>query len=151
MNNTTGTQVRPASILHIEGDPTAWGLADVGPENPGWTGPVSLPIVVPVAGTLVLSPANVGGLALVDPDWHNGWVPATVGVPQLYIATATGMKGAVGYPLAAPDNNTHALIEKILNAMRTRSTITVALDIVGGGTIVLNGAALPFAAVAPAS
>jgi hypothetical protein len=148
MSEPTGTTIHPASILHIEGDPNSWGLRDVGPANPGWAGPVSLPIVVPVMGTLVLSPAQVGGLALVDPDWHNGWVPATVPAPQLYIPTATLVTSDTLYPLAPPDDDTATLTEKILNAMRTGSTITVALDLVGGGVVVLNGATLPFAVVA---
>jgi hypothetical protein len=148
MSNPTGTPVRPASILYIEGGPTEWGLRDVGPENPGWADPVSLPIVVPVEGTLVLSPAKVGGLALVDPDWHNGWVPATVAAPQLYMPSGTSL---AAYPLAPPDDDTEALVERIMTAMRTDSTITVALGIVGGGVVLLNGAVLPYVAVAPAS
>lgn len=149
MTNNTGT--RPASILYIEGNPTPWGLRDVRPENPGWTGPVSLPITVPVVGTLVLSPARVGGLALVDPDWHNGWVPMTVAAPQLYIPSGTALTSALLYPLAPPDDDTESLTEKLLGAMRTGSTITIALALVGGGVVVVNGAVLPFAVVAPAS
>jgi hypothetical protein len=150
MNSNADTTPRPASILRIAGDPTAWGMGSVWPRNPGWTGPVALPIVVPVEGTLVLSPARVGGLTLADPAWQNGWVPAAVPVPILYIPTAVGLKENGGYPLARPDNDTEALTERILTAMRTGSTITVALDIFGGGVAVLDGAVLPFAAVAPA-
>jgi hypothetical protein len=155
MNNQTGPTAGPASILTIAGDSTAWGLRDVGPEDPGWTGPVKLPIVVPVEGKLVLAPARVGGLALVDPDWRNGWVPAKLGLPHLFIPTGTALTNrnadALGYPLAPPDDDTEALAEKLVIAMRRGSTIKVALDIVDGGVVVLNGAMLAYAAVAPAN
>ena len=153
MSNPTRSTDRPGSFLQIEGDPTLWGLGPVVPENPGWTGPVSLPIVVPVKGTLVLSPARVGGLALWYPDEQNGWVPATVEAPSLYIPTATGLKeGAVGYPLAPPDNDVQALTDKLMKALKgAGSTVTVALGFVRGGVVVLNGAVLPFAVVMPAS
>jgi hypothetical protein len=87
-------------------------------------------------------------LALSYPDEHNGWMPAAVTAPQLYIPTTTGLKGAGdGYPLAAPDNDPPALVEKLLRAMREGSTVSVARDIVLGGVVMINGAALPFAVV----
>jgi hypothetical protein len=143
----SNSNYRPGSFLQIAGDPTVWGLRDV-VAHPDWTDPVALPIILPVEGTLVLSPAAVGGLALSYPDEHNGWMPAAVTAPQLYIPTATGLKaGATGYPLAAPDNDVEALTEKLITAMSDGSTITVALGLVLGGAVMINGAVLPFAVV----
>jgi hypothetical protein len=143
----SNSNYRPGSFLQISGDPTQWGLRDV-VQHPDWTDPVALPIILPVEGTLVLSPAGVGGLALSYPDEHNGWMPAAVTAPQLYIPTTTGLKGGGdGYPLAAPDNDPQALTEKLLGAMRDGSTITVALGLVLGGAVMINGAVLPFAVV----
>jgi len=145
----SNSKYRPGSFLQIAGDPTLWGLRDV-VQHPDWTGPVSLPIILPVEGTLVLSPTGVGGMALSYPDEHNGWMPAAVAAPQLYIPTATGLTaGATGYPLAPPDNDAVALIEKLLTAMRDCSTVSVALGLVLGGAVVINGAVLPFAVVMP--
>jgi len=144
----SNSNYRPGSFLQISGDPTQWGLREAVPTDPGWSGPVSLPIILPVEGTLVLSPANVGGMALSYPDEQNGWMPAAMTAPQLYIPTTTGLKGSGdGYPLAAPDNDPPALIDKLLTAMRDGSTVSVARDIVRGGVVMINGAVLPFAVV----
>jgi len=146
----SNSNYRPGSFLQISGDPTQWGLREIVPTNPGWTGPVSLPIILPVEGTLVLSPTKVGGMALSYPDEQNGWMPAAVTAPQLYIPTTTGLKkGGDGYLLAAPDNNPQALVEKLLTTMRDGSTVSVARDIVRGGVVIINGAVLPFAVVMP--
>ena len=69
---------------------------------------------------------------------------------MLYIPTATGLLPGGGYPLAPAEHDVEALTERILTVMRTGTTITVALNIFGGGVVVLNGAALSFVALAPA-
>jgi hypothetical protein len=154
MNSPTGTTIQPTSKLYIGGDPTRWGLRNIVPQNPGWNGPVALAIVAPVVGTLVLSPARAGSLALLDPDWlGNGWVPAAVEIPKLYVPTGTALTAqnasTLLYPLAAPDNDTQALIQKLTDAMSgTGKTVTVALGTGIGGVAVLNGAVLPYAVVA---
>jgi hypothetical protein len=156
MNHPVGNKGPiPASILHIEGDPTSWGLSVVGATDPGWgDSPVKVEIIAPVAGTLVLSPARVGSFALVPPPPGDGWMPAlTLVAPHLYIPTATGLTAAApGYVLAPPDDNPVTLTDKLVTAMSgTGSTATVQISAVGGGVVVLNGAQLPFAVVAPAS
>lgn len=87
----------PRSILHIEGDPTSWGLGVVGP-------------------------------------------------------AATGLTAAApGYALAPPDDEIPALITKLIDAMSgPGKRVSVQISTVGSGVVVLNGAQLPFAVVAPA-
>ena len=146
----------PASILQIEGDPTSWGLATVGPEDPGWhSDPVAIAIGAPVDGTLILAPARVGGFALTAAAAHNGWMPASLpsGSLYLYIPTTEGItpETAVGsgYILAPPHDNLHALRQSILTAMSgAGSTLALKVDVIGGGVVILNGAQLPFAVVA---
>jgi hypothetical protein len=144
----------PRSILHIEGDPTSWGLSVVGPADPGWgDAPVEVAIIAPVAGTLVLSPARVGSFTLVQPPVGDGWMPALALVaPHLYVPTATGLTAAApGYALAPPDDEIPALITKLIDAMSgSGKRTTVQISAMGGGVVVLNGAQLPFAVVAPA-
>jgi hypothetical protein len=144
----------PRSILRIEGDPTSWGLGVVGPADPGWgDAPVEVAIIAPVAGTLVLSPARVGSFTLVPPPIGDGWMPAlTLVAPHLYVPTATGLTAAApGYALAPPDDEIPALITKLIDAMSgPGNRVTVQISAVGSGVVVLNGAQLPFAVVAPA-
>jgi hypothetical protein len=146
------TGLVPASILKIQADPTSWGLRTVRPHDPRWDdGPVAIDIMAPVAGTLILSPALVGSFALTPVIENNGWHPGppiVLVAPYLYIPTATGLKtGSAGYPLAEgyylPD-----LRRSIIDAMTTGSTLSVKIDVFGGGVVVLNGAQLPFAVLA---
>jgi hypothetical protein len=141
----------PASILYIQADPTSWGLSTVGPQDPGWDGPVAVDIITPLAGTLILSPAQLGSFALTPAIEANGWHPGppiALVSPYLYIPTAKGLTAAShGYPLAAqyqlPD-----LQQSIIDAMTTGSTLAVNIDVFGGGVIILDGAQLPFAVLA---
>jgi hypothetical protein len=156
VNNTPSvtTGPIPASILQIQGDPTKWGLRDDGPEDHDWTIPVPLQIIAPVTGTLVLSPTRVGSLSLVPPLPGDGWMPAfTLIAPHLYIPTPTGMTaGSPGYLLAPPDNNLATLQQNIINAMSgDGSSLTVHINVYGGGVVVLDGAQLPFAVLGQAT
>jgi hypothetical protein len=145
----------PASILRIEGDPTAWGLRTIGAGDPGWHGaPVVVEIIAPVAGTLILSPTRVGSFTLVPPPLGDGWMPAlTLIGPHLYLPSATGLTAAApGYPLAAEyAGNLTALQDNIVSAMRSPgSTLAVHLNVNGSGVAVLNGPQLSFAVLGTA-
>jgi hypothetical protein len=137
----------PMSILHIEGDPTAWGLADVGPQNPNWgSDPVALAIIGPLTGTLLLAPAHVSGFALVPPPLGDGWIPGIKAVsPYLYLPDPKGVSSdSPGYWLAPPDTNLDTLQQDIMNAMLDGSSLAVNITAVSSGVVVLNGAQLPF-------
>jgi len=152
-NHRAASDLYPASILQIQDDPTPWGLRDTSPEDHHWRDPVALEIIAPVVGTLVLSPARVGSLSLVRPDEHDGWMPAfKLAFPHLYLPTARNLTAASpGYVLPS-GTDLHELQEKVMDAMRGAGRfLTVTIDVVGGGIVVLNGAQLPFAVLAPAS
>jgi hypothetical protein len=139
----------PASVLHIQGDGTAWGLATVEPQEPAWgDSPVQIDIIAPVAGTLILSPARVGSYALVPPATGDGWMPAFgLAGPTLYIPTPQGLTAKEpGYLIALRhDQQLAALQEDIVSAMSgAGSSLTVDLSWMGGGVAILNGAHLPF-------
>jgi hypothetical protein len=142
----------PASVLKIQGDQTQWGLRTVPPLDPGWNdGPVAIDIITPVAGTLILSPTRVGSFALTAGIYGNGWQPggpAVLVAPYLYIPNVAGLTTtSPGYPLAA-DSNLTDLRQSIMDAMTTGSTVSVNVDVFGGGVVILNGAQLPFAVLA---
>ena len=152
-SRTTTKAVFPASILQIQGDPTSWALRDTSADDPHWREPVAIEIVAPVKGTLVLSPARVGSFSLVRPDDHDGWMPAVEPVfPHLYTPSPNGLTTASpGYALAPPDDEIPALTTKLIDAMSgPGKRVTVQISAVGSGVVVLNGAQLPFAVVAPA-
>jgi hypothetical protein len=141
----------PPTILRIEGDPNLWGLTRSRTQDPGWDGPVALEIGAPVNGRLILSPACMGGFSLTYNDAKNGWHPADLpaGSLFLYIPTATLLTGASsGYTLAAEYDNLDALQARIMGAMSAGSTLALNQNVVGGGVVVLNGAQLPFVAIA---
>jgi hypothetical protein len=157
MNHPVGeVGLVPASILHIEGDPTSWGLRTVPPQDPGWDDhPVAIEIGAPVAGTLILSPARVGHFVLTPTVADDGWMPGitlAAGTRYLYLPTGTALTAAPpGYLLAAHYDLT-ALRQSIMNAMSgAGSTLTVDIAVHGGGVVVLNGAHLRFAVLAEAA
>jgi hypothetical protein len=147
LRSRTTTGVFPTSILQIQGDPTLWGLADTVAEDPHWREPVAIKVVAPVRGTLVLSPARAGSFSLVGPDDRDGWMPAVEPVfAHLYIPTVQGLTTASpGWYYLASGTDLEDLRHKIMAAMREGSFLTVPVEAVGGGIVVLNGAQLPFA------
>ena len=147
LRSRTTKGVFPASVLKIQDDPTSWGLRDTSADNPDWREPVALELVAPVKGTLVLSPKRVGSFSLVRPDEHDGWMPAVESVfPHLYIPSATGLTTASSLYYLPADTNLEKLQKDIMTAMRGRgSFLTVPINVVAGGNVVLNGAQLPFA------
>lgn len=151
MNHPAGQAELVAGYLKIQGDPTSWGLAAAPPQD-GWSDtPVAIPVVTPVAGTLLLSPARAGSFALTLGIYANGWVhggPIEIASPHLYIPTTAGVKaGSQGYPLPA-QYDLPALQQSILDAMTTGSILPVVVEADGIGVVVLNGAQLPFAVLA---
>jgi hypothetical protein len=137
-----------AGYLKVQGDPTSWGLAAAPPPD-GWSdAPVAIPIITPVAGTLILSPAQAGSYALTLTIFANGWIhggPIELASPSLYIPTTGGLKpSSQGYPLP-PEYDLPTLQQSILDAMATGSTLPVVVEADGIGTVILNGAQLPFA------
>jgi hypothetical protein len=151
MNHPAGQAELAAGYLKIQGDPTSWGLAAAPPQD-GWSDtPVAIPIVTPVAGTLILSPARAGSFAVTLAIYANGWVhggPIEVASHSLYIPTTSGLAaGSQGYPLAT-QYDLPTLQQSILDAMTTGSILPVVVDADGIGLVILNGAQLPFAVLA---
>jgi hypothetical protein len=95
---------------------------------------------------LVLSPRSATVVVLNAP----GTPPPSLGLPPggiVYVPTAAGASaGHVGYELAA-DVDPMSLSSQIAGSMHAAASQTVALA--GGGTLVLNGATLAFAVLAP--
>jgi hypothetical protein len=151
-----GNRPIPVSVLSIEGDQTSWGLGEQPPAASDWgDAPLALATIAPLVGTLLLSPARVGSVAITPPPPGDGWSPAmTMVAPYLYIPTTAGLpSSAPGYELSGDDTNLAGLQTRITKAMTgPGSTITVSIVVTGlPGTIVLNGKTLPFVVLAPAT
>src|ERR1700734_2474246 len=122
MNHPAGQAELVAGYLKIQGDPTSWGLAAAPPQDGWFDTPVVIPIITPVAGTLILSPARTGSFALTLAIYGNGWLHGPtlqVASPYLYIPTTSGLTAdSQGYPLAA-QYDLPTLQQSILDAMTT--------------------------------
>ncbi len=138
------------TYLQVGGDPTLWVPEQ--PVNPSQlTAPtVSVPIIAPLFGTLLIS-SKAASIALVDPG-DAGAIPsdADVLVESLYVPTATGAsRSFTGYQLA-PGTNLADLQTQIATLMTKGTSQAIPL---GGvplhGVVVLNGATLPFVVLAP--
>jgi hypothetical protein len=138
------------TYLQIGGDPTMWLPAEPVDLSQLREGPVPVPIIAPLFGTLLIS-SRAASIALVDPG-DKGPVPsdAIVLVESLYVPTATrASQSFTGYQLA-PGTNLADLQTQITALMRKGTSQAIPL---GGGTltgeVVLNGATLPFVVLAP--
>jgi hypothetical protein len=137
----------PGSYLCVEGDPTQWGLAarDIAGLTAGE--PVALEVITPLAGTLLLAPGRAGSLSVYpSPLLPGGWFPCVeLPAPHLYLPSTTGVAAqSPGYMLA-PGTNLETLQQDILTAMHDGTFLPVSATIDGhAGTVLLNGAALPF-------
>jgi hypothetical protein len=143
----------PASYLLVEGDPTQWGLRERIMTGLTDGDPVALAVVTPLAGTLLLAPRRAGSLFVQPaPGAATGWVPCvTLPAPALYLPRPAGVAPHSPWYTLAADTNLGALQETILAAMRAGALITVSASLGGSdGTLVLNGAELPFAVLAGA-
>lgn len=135
------------SCLQIEGDPTRWWIVEQLPASELTAGqPLTVTSLAPIEGILVLSPKSATVAVLNAPS---ATPPAPLNLPGeiIYVPTAAGPSaGHVGYVLAG-DVDLGSLSSQIAAAMHSGQRQTVALD--GGGTLVLNGAELTFAVLAP--
>jgi hypothetical protein len=134
-----------ACHIQIGDDPTIWWLAEqIQPSQ--LSQPLSVLTWYPIRGTLVLSP-RAANVAIFTPPPVLVPNPLT-GPGGLYLPTATGPSaGHIGYQLAGQDPA--ALAEQIQALMRSGQSQTITLG--AGGTLVLNGATLPFAVTGPAA
>jgi hypothetical protein len=136
-----------ACHIQIADDPTTWWLAE--PIQPGQlTQPLTVLTWYPIRGTLVLSP-KASHVAIFSPA--PVLVPPPLSGPGgLYLPTATGPSaGHIGYELPGTVDPA-ALAEQIKTSMSNGHSQTVTLGGTGG-TLVLNGATLPFAVTGPAA
>jgi hypothetical protein len=135
------------SCIQIEGDPTKWWIAEEFPTSELAAGqPLTVTSLAPIEGILVLSPKSATVAVLNAPS---GTPPAALSIPGeiIYVPTATGPSaGHVGYVLAG-DVDSGSLSSQIAASMHSGQRQTIALA--GGGTLVLNGAVLTFAVLAP--
>jgi hypothetical protein len=133
--------------IQIEGDPTKWWIAEQLPTNELTGGqPLTVTSLAPIEGILMLSP-RVATVAIFNVP--SGTPPSSLGIPGgiIYVPTAAGPSaGHVGYVLAG-DEDPMSLSGQIAGAMSAGHSLTIALS--GGETLVLNGATLSFAVLAP--
>jgi hypothetical protein len=148
-----------SSILRIEGDPTSWTLTaaiDAGQVLMSGA-PVAVPVSAPLAGRLLLSPRAVGSVAYLHVLDDHGHIPSGAQLPQpcLYVPSATGPdphSSPPRYYALPPLSNLAALEAEITAAMSGGTVLTV--DLAGptdNGAVVLNGAALSFVVLCPAT
>ncbi|MGH3205330.1 MAG: hypothetical protein ACRDOA_06565 [Streptosporangiaceae bacterium] len=133
-----------ACHIQIGEDPTIWWLAE--PIQPSQlTQPLSVLTWYPIRGNLVLSPRATHVAIFTPPPVL---VPSSVASPGIYLPTAAGVSaGHAGYELAGQDPA--ALATQIQALMHSGQSQTITLG-GAGGTLVLNGATLPFAVTGPA-
>jgi hypothetical protein len=116
--------------------------------------PVTVDVIAPLKGQLVLNPRAAGGVALTLPISPVGWNPSGIALPSsplLYVPSVTGpTHEAPGYVLAG-GQDLAALQQEIVSAMTAGTTLTLTLDVPlpGKGVLALNGAALSFAVICP--
>jgi hypothetical protein len=142
------------SILRIEGDPTDWYIDPAVTAGQLTAGtPLAVPVASPLAGRLVLSPRAAGHIAVMDPPPGHGVIPSGAQLPEpcLYLPAPDGTGVPNRYPLS-PVTDLAALESEITAAMSAGTVITVDLTVVAyRGVLVLNGAALSFAVLCPAT
>ncbi len=135
------------TYIQIEGDPTKWWLAEQVQASELTAGqPLSVTSLAPIEGLLVLSPRSASVAVF---NVATGSPPSPLGIPGsiIYVPTATGPSaGHVGYELAG-DVDPMSIGSQIAGLMHAGHSQTIALG--GGGTLVLNGATLSFAVLAP--
>ena len=148
-----------ASILRIEGDPTSWTLTaaiDAGQVLTSGA-PVTVPVSAPLAGRLLLSPRAAGSVVYLQVLDDHGHIPSGDQLPQpcLYVPSATGPDPHSSPPRyygLTPLANLAALEAEITAAMSGGTFVTVGLaGPTDNGIVVLNGAALSFVVLCPAT
>lgn len=134
------------SYIQIAGDPTKWWPDQQFSASQLTGQPVSVQIISPVLGYLLISP-RASSVAVFEvnqgpPEFQN------ITVPGIYVPSAAGLAvGHAGYqlPTSADMGN---LVGQITTSMREGHSQAVTLGgTASGGTLVLNGATLAFAVV----
>ena len=147
--------------IRIEGDPTSWTLST--PIDPGQVtasdGAVVLEVSEPLAGRMLLSPRSAGSVVFLQPaaDPRHGVVPNGVRLPEqcLYVSSATGPDPHSNPPryYVLPRSADLAALETQIAAAMGEGTM-ISVDFTGPadpGVVVLNGAAVSFAVLCPAT
>ena len=143
-------------FLQIGTDPTGWVLEDVEPDQVAAQlsqaeSPVVLPVVGPLEGDLVVSPAVAATIAVRMPSAMHGAHPSHLALPRwpiLYVPSLGGpTQDFPGYPLAE-DTDLAALQRDIIAAMSEGTSLSLQIADIMGGVVLLNGAALEYAVLA---
>jgi hypothetical protein len=144
--------------LRIGTDPTAWVLENAEPDTVAAqlsqaTAPVVLPVAAPLQGALVVAPPAAATMSVQRPSPTHGTHPSHIALPRgpvVYLPSPTGATPHFpGYPLA-PGTDLAALEQDIIAAMNGRTFLSIEIADIQGGVVLLNGAALAFAVLAPA-
>ena len=143
--------------LQTGNDPANWYFDSAGYDAvasaltpPG--APVTVDVLAPLKGQLVLNPRAAGSVALTLPVMPVGWNPSGLPLPSaplLYVPSVTGPTAeAPGYVLASGQDPA-ALHQEIVTAMTAGTTLTLTLHVPlpGKGVLALSGAALSFAVI----
>jgi hypothetical protein len=146
-------------IVRIGGDPTSWTVAGQSYETmteelSNATGPVVIQVISPLVGSLVLSHRAAGSVAVIQPPGgvvfkNTGSNPGHEQAPTtatLYLASPAGPGPGAMY--AASNANFAAAVQEVSTAMANGAVLALSVyDASGTGTLLINGAALPFAVV----
>ena len=144
--------------LRIGTDPTAWVLDNAEPDTVASqlsqaTGPVVLPVAGPLQGNLVVAPSAAATISVQRPSPTHSGHPSHIALPRgsvLYLPSPTGSTPHFpGYPLAL-GTDLAALEQDIIAAMNGHTFLSIEIAEIQGGVVLLNGAALAFAVLAPA-
>ena len=144
-------------FLRIGTDPTAWVLDNADPDTVAAqlsqaTGPVVLPVTAPLLGDLVVAPSAAATISVQPPAVTFSLHPSHIALPRLsvlYLPSSTGpTPHHPGYPLP-PGTDLAALEQDIIAAMSGRTFLSIQIADSPGGVVLLNGAALAFAVLAP--
>jgi hypothetical protein len=141
----SGDTTGDISCIQIAGDPTKWWLAQLVQASQLTRGPSGYTCMAPIRGVLVLS-GKSAGVAVFNEPFSAIPQPLNESGVTIYLPTATGPSaGHLGYELpGSPDPLNIAT--QITNLMRNSQSQAITLG-GAGGTLVLNGATLPFVVV----
>jgi hypothetical protein len=143
------------TILIFEGDPTNWCLPGTNSATVAQQlsqGPVSLPVISPLVGDLIVSARAAGSVAILDVISPVSWVPSGNKGPAsvLYVPSAAGPTAQFpGYELPVR-TDVDGLEQDIIAAMQAGQPLATNVTTAkGSGVVMLDGATLPFAVICP--